>query len=285
VTLGAGRALTLDDRERVGAALRAGARPLSESAFANLYLFREVHGYRLVEAGGLPHVAGAAYDGEEIAVPLFDLAAADVGEVRALLGPGRRLYPVEEGRAAALADRYAGAWSEADSDYVYDAARMRTLAGLKTRRQQADRFEAVAGPEIVPIARPAETAMAAGVLDQWLADVAKPWAATDYAACREALELREPLGLFGLLVLAGGVPGGFVLASEIAPDMAAIHFAKGLRSLDGVFPYLFRQFARDFPQYDLINFEQDLGHAGFRQAKRSYAPVRLQHKLRLRPLD
>lgn len=285
MTACAGRALTLDDRGPVGAAMRAWAAPLSESAFANLYLFRQVHGYRLVEAADLPHITGTTYDGEETVIPLFDVAAADAGKVRALLGDGPSLFPVEERRAAALADRYVGTWNEADSDYVYDAARMRALAGLKTRRQQADRFEAAAAPVVVPIVRPAETAMAAGVLDQWLADVAKPWAATDYAACREALELREALGLFGLLVLAGGTPGGFVLASELAPDMAVIHFAKGLRSLDGVFPFLFRQFARDYPRYALINFEQDLGHAGFRQAKRSYAPVRLQRKFRLRPRD
>ncbi|HEY3696816.1 phosphatidylglycerol lysyltransferase domain-containing protein [Phenylobacterium sp.] len=284
MTSRAGRALTLDDRGRVNAAMRAWATPLSESTFPNLYLFREVHAYRLVETPGLPHVTGAAYDGEAIVIPLFDLAAADAGEVRALLGDGRRLYPVPEHRAAALADRYAASWNEADSDYVYDAARMGALDGLKSRRRQADRFEAAAAPAVIPIASAAETAMAAGVLDRWLADVAKPWAATDYAACREALELREALGLFGLLVLAQGAPGGFVLASEVAPDMAAIHFAKGLRSLDGVFPFLFRQFARRYPQYALINFEQDLGHAGFRQAKRSYAPVRLQRKFRLRPL-
>jgi hypothetical protein len=279
-----GRALTLDDRDAVGAAMAAFAAPLSESAFANLYLFREVHGYRLVEGAALPHLTGTTYDGEAVVIPLFDLAAADPAAVRAIAG-GRRLYPVPEERAVAAGGLY-DAWANAaDSDYVYDARRMASFTGLKTRRQQADRFQAEWAPQSRPIVTDVDTQAAQGVLDQWLADVAKPWAATDYAACREALQLREPLGLFGLMVLAKGKPGGFVLASEIAPDMAAIHFAKGLRSLDGVFPWLFRQFAREHPRYGLINFEQDLGHAGFRQAKRSYAPVRLQRKLRLRLRD
>jgi hypothetical protein len=272
----------LDDAGWIGPAARAALSPLSESAFANLYLYRDVHRYRVVE-GALPHVLGEAYDGEAVAVPLFDPAAAPVEAVRRLLGASRRLYPIEASRADALAGLYERDWNEADSDYVYDAARMRGLTGLKVRRSQADRFVAAADPRVQPIATPADERAALAVLDQWLADVAKPWAATDYAACREGIEQREALGLFGLLVFAGREPGGFVLASEIAPDMAAIHFAKGLRSLDGVFPFMFREFARTFLRYERLNFEQDLGHAGFRQAKRSYRPARMQRKFRLRP--
>ena len=278
----AGRPLRLDDAAWIGPAARAAMSPLSESAFANLYLYRDVHRYRVVE-GALPHVLGETYDGEAVAVPLFDPVAAPVDEVRALLGPSRRLYPVEASWAGHLVDLYTADWNDADSDYVYDAARMRGLTGLKVRRSQADRFEAAANPRVQPIDTPADERAALAVLDQWLADVAKPWAATDYAACREAIEMRAALGLFGLVVFAGREPGGFVLASEIAPDMAAVHFAKGLRSLDGVFPYMFRRFAQDHPRCDWLNFEQDLGHSGFRQAKRSYRPARMQRKYRLRP--
>ena len=139
-----------------------------------------------------------------------------------------------------------------------------------------------AQPRVEPIDGAAAERAAALVLDQWLADVAKPWAATDYAACREAIGSRKALGLFGLIVFVGAAPGGFVLASEVAPDMAAIHFAKGLRSLDGIFPWMFRRFAQGHARYAWLNFEQDLGHPGFRQAKRSYRPARLQRKFRLR---
>jgi hypothetical protein len=275
-----GRPLRLEDAAWIAPAARAALSPLSESAFANLYLFRDVHGYRVVE-GALPYVIGAAYDGQGVVLPLFDVAAAPPEAVREILD-SRSLYPVDEARAAALAGLYEGGFSEADSDYVYDAARMRTLAGAKTRRLQAERFEAATAPRVELIDTPAAERAAAQVLDQWLADVAKPWAATDYAACREAIASRSALGLFGLIVFAGSEPGGFVLASEIAPDMAAIHFAKGLRSLDGIFPYMFRRFAEAHTQYAWLNFEQDLGHPGFRQAKRSYRPARLQRKFRLR---
>lgn len=278
----AGRALTLDDAGWMAAAARAALAPLSECAFANLFLFRETHGYRLVE-GPWPHLTGRTYDGEETVTPLFDLTAAPVETVREILGEGRRLYPVDEARAVALGEAYEGAWNEADSDYVYDAARMRTLTGLKDRRSQADRFATEAEPRIEPLESASSLRAANTLLDLWLDEAAKPWAATDYAACREALELREALGLSGLVVFAGAEPVGFVLASELTPDMAAIHFAKGLRAPVGVYPFMFRAFARWKTNLRWINFEQDLGHPGFRQAKRSYRPVRMQRKFRLAP--
>jgi hypothetical protein len=263
-------------------AARAALSPLSECAFANLYLFRDAHHYRVVE-GEFPHLLGRTYDGEATVTPLFDLDVAPRDVVRDMLGPERRLYPVSEARAAALGAACEGDWNDADSDYVYEAARMRTLSGLKLRRSQAERFGAAAAPRVEVLQGEGAAQAARAILDLWLAEAAKPWAATDYAACREAIALRAPLGLFGLVVHAGGEPGGFVLASEVAPDMAAVHFAKGLRRLGGIYPYMFREFARTFLRYDWLNFEQDLGHPGFRQAKRSYRPVRMQRKLRLRP--
>jgi hypothetical protein len=277
-----GRPLRLEDAGWMAPAARVALAPLSECAFANLFLFRETHHYCVVE-GDWPHLVGRTYDGEETATPLFDLAAAPAEAVRRILGAERRLYPVDEARAAALGELYQGGWNEADSDYVYDAARMRTLAGLKDRRSQADRFATEADPRVEPIESAAALGAALELLDLWLAEAAKPWAATDYAACREALELREALGLFGLVAFAGREPAGFVLASMLGPDMAAIHFAKGLRAPVGIYPFMFRAFARWKSNLRWINFEQDLGHPGFRQAKRSYKPARMQRKFRLAP--
>jgi hypothetical protein len=255
---------------------------LSETAFANLYLFRDVHNYRLVE-GPLTHVRGRTYDGASIVMPLFDLDAADPSQVAALLGEDRWLYPIAEPVAARLADRYAGTWNDDDSDYVYAAERMRSLQGMKVRRQQLRKFEALGETHARRIETEADAAVARALLDGWQADVAKPWAATDYAACAEAIEARGALGLIGLIAEAAGEPAGFVLASPIGRATAVIHFAKGLRRFDGVFPYLFRGFAREFAAFDWLNFEQDLGNPRFRQTKRSYRPVRMDRKCRLRP--
>jgi hypothetical protein len=279
-----GRPLRLEDAARIAEPLCAIAAGLSESVFANLFLFRNVHGYRLHE-GPLPHITGRTYDGVATVLPLFDVRAADVSAVRRLLGADRWLYPFAESRAEDLGGDYAAAWNDDDSDYVYAADRMRSFDGLKTRRQQLRRFEGSPGVSVRPLDDDAAAADAQAVLDRWQADVAKPWAATDYAACAEALAHRTVLGLSGLIVEVAGDPAGFVLASRISSDMAAIHFAKGLRRYDGVFPFMFRAFALEHPGLARLNFEQDLGNPRFRQTKRSYRPLYMARKFRLRPRE
>jgi hypothetical protein len=277
-----GRPLRLEDAGLISGPLARIAADLSESVFANLYLFRHVHGYRLVEAS-LPHITGRTYDGADIVIPLFDVETTDPVAVRRLLGPDGWLYPLAENPAERLSDRYETRWNDDDSDYVYAAERMRSFAGLKVRRQQLRKFEALGPVSVHRIETVSDDAEAKVILGQWQADVAKPWAATDYAACAEAIEARAALGLFGLVTEVSGEPAGFVLASAISPQMAVIHFAKGLRRYDGVFPFMFRAFAREFSQFDWLNFEQDLGNPRFRQAKRSYRPARMGRKFRLRP--
>jgi len=234
MTPGAGRALTLDDRGRVGAAMRAWASPLSESAFANLYLFRECTATAWSRRSACRHHR-RGYDGEETVIPLFDLAAADAGDVRALLGDGRSLFPVEEHRAAALAGRYAGTWNEADSDYVYDAARMRALAGLKTRRQQADASR--------PPPSPSSSRSPGRRRQRWpRACWSSGWPTWPSRGRHRLRRLPRGAGAArsaGAVRPPGAGPGraGRLRAGQRAgPDMAVIHFAKGLRSLDGVFP-------------------------------------------------
>lgn len=255
---------------------------LSESAFANMFLYQAVHDYRL-HGGDHPHIAGHAYDGARIIIPLFDLPTTDMPAVAALLGGNGWIYPVPATLAGRLSDRFTMRQDEADADYVYDAAALRDLAGARQRRQQARQFEDLGPAGIVPLDSTAGTQAALGVLLEWQADTAKTWAETDFAACSDALAHRDALGLFGFVVMMAGVPAGFVLASAISTDIAVIHFAKGKRWFNGVFPFMFRQFARTYRQFTLVNFEQDLGRPGFRQAKRSYNPLRLEPKYRLRP--
>jgi uncharacterized protein len=63
-----------------------------------------------------------------------------------------------------------------------------------------------------------------------------------------------------------------------------VHFAKGKRGYPGVFPHLFSRFAGMYGyRFDRLNFEQDLGKPGFRQAKHSHGPSGFLHKHRLSP--
>ena len=115
----------------------------------------------------------------------------------------------------------------------------------------------------------------------WAAQVGRSAAETDYAACREALACFAALGLHGLLVLDdAGVARGFLIAQSLGGSGAAIHFAKGDRNHPGVYPYMFSQYAAR-TSASWLNFEQDLGKPGLRQAKRALDPQRLSRKYRL----
>jgi len=273
-----GRPITLADAGWLRPA--PAARELSDCAFCNLFLFRHVHNYQVFETP-LPHVRGSAYDGAELVIPLSGRA----GEWAALLGETSWLYPFAQEEAEALSDRFISSWNEADSDYIYAAEQFRSFQGMKKRRQQLQHFEASFGAQaaVHELSDAESLHSARQILDLWQQESEAAWAETDYTACSEALTHRNPLALFGLVVEVNGAPAGFMLASALSPRMAAIHFAKGLHRFPGIYQFMFRAFAQRHEDFELLNFEQDLGNPRFRQAKQSYRPIHLARKYRLRP--
>src|SRR5882757_705769 len=118
--------LSLGHRAVIEANLRRLDMPLSEYCFANLYLFRAVHGYSYV-ADEVPHILGSTYDGERHAMPLGPLGES---EARRLLERSDCIYPVTESMALeAQSYGLQARWNDDDSDYIYDAGRLAQLQG------------------------------------------------------------------------------------------------------------------------------------------------------------
>jgi hypothetical protein len=274
-----GQPLNLEDRERIDPLLSALDCPLSEYSFANLYLFREIHRYRLLQQPA-PCILGVTYDGEAHAMPLVPLQSCEVPE---LLEHASCIYPLpREAAERAALPGFELRWNEADSDYVYRASRLASLEGakLRTKRAQARSFEQSARPSVVPL-NAGNLNGAWEVLELWARQVPRPTRTTDYDACSEALRNVDALGLSGLLVSdAMDRPCAFLLASRLGDQSAAVHFAKGNREYSGVYPYLFSQFAA-CAGVERLNFEQDLGASGLRQAKRALDPADQLRKYRL----
>lgn len=275
----AGEPLTLAHRHRIEPLLAALQAPLSEYSFANLFLFRAAHQYRYSETP-VPCVIGVTYDGQRHAMPLVPL---DAGVVRALLEMATCIYPLPEAIAClALSDGLELHWNEADSDYLYAAARLARLDGaqLKNKRAQARTFKEQARPTIAPLTA-ANLHLARSVLELWAGQVPRARQSTDYEACSEALDNFEALSLAGLLVSdANDAPCAFLLARQLSNESLAVHFAKGNREYAGVYAYLFSEFAAH-AGVEWLNFEQDLGAPGLRQAKRALDPAARLHKYRL----
>lgn len=274
----AGSPLTAGRLPRLAALLDGCPRRASEYTLANLYLYRARHDYRLVEAPA-PALLGVTYDGERHALPLGPLTP---GAVEALLDRADCLYPLGEDEASALAAAHGLRldWRDEDTDYVYDAARLARLSGAKVKRAQARAFAEEAAPRMVALDAACEAA-AREVLEGWLADSGRGEGYADIAECREALTLREALGLEGRVVFAGQAPVGFLLAGPPRLGARVVHFAKGRRAFAGVYPWMFATFAADCGAAEL-NFEQDLGKPGLAQSKRALAPLERRRKFRVR---
>jgi hypothetical protein len=106
----------------------------------------------------------------------------------------------------------------------------------------------------------------------------------ELAACHEAIEMAEPLGLSGIVITVEGDVQAFALGERLNRQTAICHFEKGNHFMDGIMQLVNREFSRLlFTGCSYINREQDLGVSGIRNAKLSYHPVELVKKFRLLP--
>ncbi len=285
----AGEALTLAHRaelEPLLAARWSGADPpehtLSDPWFANLYLFRAVHDWRL-RRGPLACISGRGYDGARLLVPLFDLATASDAGLRGLLQDHDAFAPLGSAQAARLDPaRFVFSSSRDDADYLYPAGNFLHYRGtaLHKKRNLVKQLQAAHRVEGVPYTE-ALADEAQAVLHGWMQAKSKSPGEADHAACTEALSLSSTLGLQGFLHRIAGQPVGFVLAQPLAPGVAVMRFAKGLDAFKGIYQHMFQHFCRATPALRWLNFENDMGLANFRRTKLSYRPAALLDKVRV----
>jgi hypothetical protein len=237
--------------------LRAITVPLSEYCFANLYLFRESHGYTFIK--------GRTYDGFTYLMPTKPVGQIDQSRLQELLRDADFLFPVpEEWLGSFDPGRYEVSFHEGDTDYLYTVEKMSTLAGRKLhkKRNLLKQFLESYRHEAMPLI--------AGRLD-------------DARLVLDALDRYEELVLCGGITYADGEPAGFVLGEEVNDETFVLHFAKALTKFKGVYQFMFNNFARILPpKYKFLNLEQDLDKENLRVFKSSYVPDALVKKARVR---
>lgn len=286
-----GQPLSLADRDELAALLArrwsdgdAPEATLADPWFENLYLFRAAHDWRW-QRGDWPCIAGHAYDGARLLLPLFDLATAPIATLRERLAGHDAYGPLSKAQAARL-DPHAWAFTHSrdDADYLYRAEQFRHYRGrlLQKKRNLARQLLAEHAVQAVRYT-PALATEAEHVLEGWMDDKVKRPGDTDDGPCREALALADRLGLEGLLFRVDGRAAGFVLAETIRPGVAVMRFAKALSACKGLYQHMFQHFCLERAALQWLNFEQDLGIANFRRTKLSYQPVALLDKFRARP--
>jgi len=261
----------------------------ADLTFGNLWLFRRVHRWRWHD-GPWPCIGGLAYDGQRLALPLFDARRAPAGVLRALAAEHGGLFGLCEREAEAARDAgFELASHRDDADYVYPAQQFRHYPGraLRKKANLMSQLLAAHALKVEPYGPHLRDA-ALCVLEGWMQDKGKAPGDADEDACRDALSLAPELRLQGFLYRADGLPAGFLLAEPLQDGVWAIRFAKGLARFKGIAQYMFHHFASHGAAagerpVEWLNFEQDLGLPNFRHTKLSYRPAFLLPKWRLLP--
>jgi len=260
---------------------------ISEFTFANLYLFRLAHEYRLTMVGDALVILARGYGGE----PYFLLPPADGCEeaLFRLLSEGLTLYGAD-GRFidSYLPGRGVQIVPDRDSfDYLYLRRELAELPGNRFHKKK-NRINYFSSRHAYTIEPYGEIHLQGclDLLDEWRRvreEIDNNSVALEAAANAEALRMTAPLGLEGVVALVEGRIMAFALGERLNRDTSVLHFEKADPFMEGLYQLIDREFNRLlFTECTYVNREQDLGIVNLRESKLSYHPLELIEKFRVR---
>jgi len=272
--------LTLDLRPELHPLFQQLPDGVSEHTFANLYLFRRDHHYRVSR---LPEDL-TFFSGRDGAALFFMLpfGLPDRQALDRLFNDFGAMKCVSEPQAEQLQIMGFKISEDRDNfDYLYSRQALAELTGRKfhKKRNLIKAFlksYTYTGEPLLETHIPA----ALRILESWAEGREDPG---DYQAAKEALEKAEPLQLCGGIYYVDDRPVAYSLGEENARGKSFIvHFEKAISGYKGVWQFVNQAFAAILPeQYETVNREQDLGSEGLRRAKHSYKPVGYVKKYRV----
>jgi len=252
---------------------------ISEFTFANIYLFRDAHNYRISRLFRDNFLITGSDRVEDFFILPFDLPGKEI--LHELFERFFSMKCVSEKKSAALKGLGLKVIEDRDNfDYLYSREELSKLSGRKfhKRKNLVNAFISRYSYEGRPLTAEYKAA-AVDVLERWLEERGEEG---DYIAAKEALERMEELKLCGAIYYVEGKPAAYTLGEELGEDAFAIHFEKGLREFKGLMQFVVQSFAQILPEkYRFINREQDLGIEGIRKAKMGYRPVGFVKKFRV----
>lgn len=272
-------AVALEHRPALHNILRSLPEGISEFTFANLYLFRDTHSYRVCRLPGGPLLVL----GNDSGTPFFMLPAAlpDPATLYQLFRAYSTMKCVSGSQKEELESLGFRTIQDRDNyDYLYLRRDLAELSGRKfhKKRNLIKTFissNCYAGRPLLE----KHLQEALQVLDEW-----RKCQDTDgdYAPAREALARSFELQLCGAIYYVDNEAVAYSLGEELANGTSfVIHFEKAVPGYKGLFQFINQSFASILPvKYRLINREQDLGKPGLRQAKMSYQPIGFVKKYR-----
>lgn len=257
---------------------------ISEFTFANIYLFRKTHNYRLTSlADDTLALLGRDNDQSFFMLP-FGLPEGSL--IDQLFHDHLMMKGASTSQADLLAKAGCRVLADRDNfDYLYRRHDLAVLGGRSyhKKRNLIKAFVTNHSYAAKPL-RDEYIADAVQVLEDWRAGNDQ---AGDYEAAREALERMDALQLCGGIYYVEDRPVAYTLGEEQAATATyLIHFEKAVSGYKGLYQFINQSFASVLPEdYTTINREQDMGDQGLRQAKLSYKPTGFIEKFKIFPRD
>lgn len=264
--------LALDFRNLLHERLSKLPQGISEFSYANLYLFREQHNYRLSSISGDLVVILGRDDNSPFFMLPFGLPEKPTLNI--LFNDHRFMKCVTEEQKAVLESMGFRTIEDRDNfDYLYKREDLAELKGRKFHKKRNLIKAFISSHEYT--AKPLldeHLPAALEILDKWREHHGS---SADYISAKEALEQSWDLQLCGGIYFVDDEPVAYSLGEELANSTSfVIHFEKALPGYKGLYQFINKTFAAILPDfYTTINREQDLGDKGLRQAKHSYKPV------------
>ncbi|MCX7991535.1 MAG: phosphatidylglycerol lysyltransferase domain-containing protein [Proteobacteria bacterium] len=273
--------LNLSHKELLYDKLRNIDTMISEYSFANLYLFRKVHQYKVITDKEI-FIEGVTYDGYKYLMPTKPIDKIDSDYLKEISKDYSFIFPVDEKWVENLINLKKD-FREGDSDYIYLKEKIKTYPGksLHNKKNLLNFFlrEYKAESKALIAERMDD---AKYILEEWQKESGQPKEETDYYSLTEAFDLYDELVICGIIYYVNNEPAGFVIGEERGLNMFLLHFAKGLTKYKGIYQYIFHSFAEVLPdRYTYLNFEQDLDKENLRISKQSYHPEFMVKKLRV----
>lgn len=184
--------------------------------------------------------------------------------------------------------RFSSDTSRDDSDYIYDAESLRTLAGRKmhSKKNHFNGFLKEYENRYVykRLTKKAEFDECIQLVEKWAFSREK-----DQNLIGESLAIKKVFKNFNKFseIKVGGLYidnhlEAFTYGDYLNPNMALIHIEKANPNIRGLYAAINKIFLEaEFPDVEFVNREDDLGIEGLRKAKLSYKPIKLVDKYSL----
>ncbi|GBD94076.1 hypothetical protein BMS3Abin05_01673 [bacterium BMS3Abin05] len=271
--------ISLDDRDVLHPLFQRLDEGISEFTFANIYLFRKNHHYKISRIRDDLYLITGHDNGEPFFILPFGLPEPEMLQKLFLEFHGMKI--VSENQAKLLTRLGYSVKEDRDNfDYLYTRTDLAGLPGRKfsKKRNLVKLFVNNHNYRACPLFD-SYREDALSILEKWCRDRDD---IGDCDAAREALEKMQTLQLCGTIYYVDDQPVAFTLGEELVKETSyVIHFEKAVGNYKGLYQFINKAFASMLPEcYKTINREQDLGNEGLRHAKMSYKPIGFIKKYR-----